>query len=98
MRLIDADSLKENILNSCNTTFATIDNSPTIDTEHHGKWVMDSDPDDGDCRCSNCHVCIDALHRRNHGLLKALGYQLNTFYKYCPNCGAKMDLKSSIEL
>lgn len=56
------------------------------------------DPDDGDCRCSNCHICIDALHRRNHGLLKVLGYQLNTFYKYCPNCGAIMDLKSSIEL
>lgn len=56
-----------------------------------GEWKMDTDPDDGDCRCSNCLVCIDALHRRNHEVLNALGYKLHTFYKYCPNCGAKMD-------
>lgn len=58
-----------------------------------GEWIMDTDPDDGDCRCSNCKVCIDALHRRNHKLLNALGYKLHTFYKYCPNCGAKMEDK-----
>lgn len=56
-----------------------------------GVWKMDTDPDDGDCRCSNCLACIDALHRRNHGVLNALGYKLHTFYKYCPNCGAKME-------
>ena len=75
-----------------------LESVPTANVMKHGRWVMDSDPDDGDCRCSNCHICIDALHRRNHWLLKVLGYQLNTFYKYCPNCGAIMDLKSSIEL
>jgi len=76
----------------------TLESTPPVEVVKHGRWVMDTDPDDGDCRCSNCHLCIGALHRRNHGLLKVLGYQLNTFYKYCPSCGAKMDLKSSIEL
>ena len=56
-----------------------------------GKWIMDKDPDDGDCRCSCCRECIDALHRRNHYGLKVLGFKLHTFYKYCPRCGAKME-------
>ena len=55
-----------------------------------GRWVMDTDPDDGDCRCSNCRLCIDALHKRNHNTLKLLGFELHTFYKFCPNCGCLM--------
>ena len=72
-----------------------IEESPTIDAVPvvRGKWKMDTDPDDGDCRCSSCKVCIDALHSRNHGVLNALGYKLHTFYKYCPRCGAKMEDK-----
>lgn len=67
--------------------------APTIDAVPvvRGEWKMDTDPDDGDCRCSSCKVCIDALHKRNHGLLNALGFKLHTFYKYCPFCGAKME-------
>lgn len=65
----------------------TIDAVPVV----RGEWKMDTDPDDGDCRCSSCKVCIDALHKRNHGLLNALGFKLHTFYNYCPNCGARMD-------
>jgi hypothetical protein len=69
--------------------FEQVDAVPVV----RGEWVMDTDPDDGDCRCSNCHICIDALHRRNHKLLNALGYKLHTFYKYCPKCGCKMEDK-----
>ena len=73
----------------------TAQEMPTIDAVPvvRGEWEMDTNPDDGDCRCSNCLVCIDALHKRNHKVLTALGYKLHRFYKYCPNCGAKMEGK-----
>ena len=101
MRLIDADALKKQyypfpcaigVENA--VTIRAINEAPTIDAAPvvRGEWKMDTDPDDGDCRCSSCKVCIDALHKRNHGLLNALGYKLHTFYKYCPNCGAKMSI------
>lgn len=57
-----------------------------------GKWILDEDPHDGDCRCSACWVAIDQMHERNHGLLNALtGGKWWTFYKFCPNCGARME-------
>ena len=56
-----------------------------------GKWILDEDPHDGDCRCSACLIAIDQMHERNHSLLNALtGGKWWTFYKYCPNCGADM--------
>ena len=56
-----------------------------------GKWILDEDPHDGDCRCSACLIAIDQMHKRNHSLLNALtGGKWWTFYKYCPNCGADM--------
>ena len=101
MVLIDREKLKENAFEVYTHDYGSIevvgvdavDESLVIDPVRHGKWMMDSDPDDGDCRCSNCYLCIDALHKRNHPLIKTLGYKLNTFYKYCPHCGAKMDLE-----
>ena len=57
-----------------------------------GEWIMDENPHDGDCRCSACLVAIDAMHERNHGLLNALtGGKWWKFYRYCPNCGARME-------
>ena len=54
-----------------------------------GKWILDEDPHDGDCRCSACLMAIDQLHERNHGLLNALtGGKWWTFYNFCPNCGS----------
>ena len=56
-----------------------------------GEWIMDENPHDGDCRCSACLIAIDAMHERNHELLNALtGGKWWTFYRYCPNCGARM--------
>ena len=56
-----------------------------------GEWIMDEHPHDGDCRCSVCLIAIDAMHERNHKLLNALtGGKWWTFYRYCPNCGARM--------
>lgn len=66
--------------------------APTVQPEQKkGKWILDEDPHDGDCRCSACHIAIDQMHERNHGLLNALtGGKWWTFYKYCPICGADM--------
>lgn len=56
-----------------------------------GKWQLDEEPHDGDCRCSICYVAIDQMHERHHGLLNALtGGKWWRFYKFCPNCGADM--------
>ena len=78
---------------NCFASNRRVSHNPTLCLWCVGKWKMDTDPDDGDCRCSSCKVCIDALHSRNHGVLNALGYKLHTFYKYCPRCGAKMEDK-----
>lgn len=99
MPLIDREALMADIeatiensgcVNHEKEILECIEAAPTIDPVRHGRWEMDTDPDDGDCRCSNCHRCIDALHRRNHARLAALGYKLNTFYEFCPSCGCKM--------
>lgn len=65
---------------------------PSAELERRkGKWILDEDPHDGDCRCSACLIAIDQMHERNHGLLNALtGGKWWTFYNYCPNCGADM--------
>lgn len=102
MRLIDADALKiyYEKHGDCDgsgwvydSTIDCIDAQPTIEAEPvvHGEWRMDTEPDDGDCRCSHCHMTVYALHRKNHTMLKLLGYELNTFYRFCPHCGAHMD-------
>lgn len=67
-------------------------NVPSAEPRKKGKWILDENPHDGDCRCSVCLMAIDQMHERNHGLLNALtGGKWWTFYKYCPNCGAKME-------
>lgn len=56
-----------------------------------GRWELDDEPHDGDCRCSRCGTVVEALHERHHGLLNTLtGGKWWTFYKYCPVCGAEM--------
>lgn len=73
---------------------------PAADVQEvrHGRWVMDENPHDGDCRCSVCTIAIDQMHERNHGLLNALtGGKWWTFYRYCPNCGSRMDLEGDTE-
>ena len=65
---------------------------PSAEPRKKGKWILDEDPHDGDCRCSACLIAIDQMHERNHSLLNALtGGKWWTFYKYCPNCGCQMD-------
>ena len=99
-RLIDADALSRIVKLAWETSdsedfeksvFIAIATAPTIEERKTGKWILDEDPHDGDCRCSVCHIAIDQMHERNHGLLNALtGGKWWTFYKFCPTCGADM--------
>lgn len=70
-----------------------IDAAPVV----HGRWLVDENPHDGDVRCSRCSACIDALHERHWPTLNALGYTFATFYRYCPQCGARMDRGEHID-
>lgn len=46
----------------------------------HGKWMLEREPN-GKPYCYHCSVCDDDYH--------FIG--IKTQYRYCPNCGAKMD-------
>ena len=48
----------------------------------HGYWTLERDPDGGNKPvCYHCSVCdSDGCHT-----------SIRIAYKYCPNCGAKMD-------
>ena len=93
MRLIDADALVEKAYwhgehPSVDDLFAEgvdavdvsdIDNAPTIEAEpvRHGYWMCGDYYDVGDV-CSECDW--------DSGMV-------NPTLRYCPNCGAKMDLE-----
>lgn len=105
MRLIDADSLKEGIKelkrspwynNDINPSWQQgikdavhivetlcIDDAPTVDAVpvRHGKWLDEGQYDDffphHAWRCSECGEHVIEID--------------TPWYKYCPNCGARMD-------
>lgn len=53
-----------------------------VQTEvQHGFWILITEPD-GKPYCYSCSVCDN-----NSPYVETIAY------KYCPNCGAKMDLK-----
>lgn len=90
MRLIDADALLERIKND--PLFPLVENygisgvikaEPTVDAEpvRHGKWIYGNDFHWYTASCSAC-----GYQRRTD--IKATGWNQ---WKYCPNCGAKMD-------
>ena len=98
MRLIDADDIHfywEGGRKNGKTIFAEafekifnelIQKAPTVDAEpvRHGRWIYDFNEDGYDgYRCSNCME-----HRQ-------IDYKDD--YHYCPNCGAKMDVKEKEE-
>ena len=99
MRLIDANKLKQDVLDwqDCYNGFSDtydkamiigeIDEQPTIEAEpvRHGKWIKEN-------------IVLTSLppQRRWHcsecGSIRD-GYDENVLTPYCSNCGAKMDLK-----
>lgn len=103
MRLIDADALWLDIANrsAClhdccprtkgkNGVLSLIDEAPIIEAEpvRHGRWEMHGDDDDLSC-CYFCSQCGYNMDESEY---------LDNFshFKYCPRCGAKMDLKEGV--
>lgn len=95
MRLIDADALKttcvgitdaqDNFYGSADVVFADdVDNAPTIDPVTHAKWVYNTDDFTPKHRCTNCGYNKPIMAGEN---------VTQEPKNYCPNCGAKMDLK-----
>lgn len=83
MRLIDADALipkGTKVTDDVIAVHNAIKNAPTIEAEpvRHGRWGTHSDRPDS-LICSVCKCGFDMWKHDPHN--------------YCPNCGAKMDLK-----
>lgn len=82
MRLIDADALRRrkelrfSLMAAITTIQFLIDEAPTVEERKHGYWK--GKPLAGYCtvRCSYCRVSFEGNSGR---------------WKYCPECGAKMD-------
>ena len=91
MRLIDADALIEFIVEeaqdlrtlSTKTVGLAISKTPTIDAVpvRHGKWIYGNDFHWYTASCNKC-----GYQRRTD--IKADGWNQ---WRYCPNCGSKMD-------
>lgn len=89
MRLIDADALKEELKErGLLSAIHSLDNAPTVDpVRRHGKWqfksvVLNEDNNIDEWQESECSVC-----GKWHTTPYAYFFK---DYKYCPNCGAKM--------
>lgn len=108
MRLIDADLLKartqvffKNVLGEDNALYvrrnevlSLIDNSTTIDPVKHGRWINIH----GDCstaECSWCGSCFEVTFDKEAN--GALFDGFKQFYKFCPNCGCRMDAYTAHE-
>ena len=90
-RYIDADLLKDEFTGDFTEDYgallikSVIDLQPTADVQEvkHGCWIDKPLSGYSYCRCSNCHKTTEVFVSR---------YGVAT-QKYCPNCGAKMDLE-----
>lgn len=82
MRLIDADKLINEIVYKCGLkhrdAILEIDNAPTIDPVKHGHWISKYWDGGSEHHCSECGAIYKDLY---------------DLYSYCPNCGAKMEVK-----
>lgn len=95
MRLIDADNLVDGIEKLkksgyfssnterilLNTILTVITMSKTIDPVKHGHWSQYAEPHEDGKGLYICSVCNEMYVMHDDE------------YKFCPNCGAKMDTK-----
>lgn len=82
MRLIDADELI--VLEMAGIKFVPqdfIEDAPTIDPIRHALWVSDRSLGG---HCSNCGMECGSIEFSDD-------YVVRPTWKYCPNCGARMD-------
>lgn len=82
-RLIDADALMRSTDKEYIHKYE-IALAPTVDAVRHGRWLAVKGWDDeiGELDSAECSVCHETQEDE---------YWAKTYYKYCPNCGAKMD-------
>ena len=72
-------------------TTVSADVAPVV----HGEWREDTDPADGDLRCTHCGIAWPKCVQKQ---IEEQGiWTLQTLFKYCPNCGAKMDKEAENE-
>lgn len=84
MRLIDADALAKELMHEgLGYQYNRVINAPTVDAVplRHGKWIYSNDFHWYTASCNKC-----GYQRRTD--IKAEGWNQ---WKFCPNCGAKMD-------
>ena len=73
------------------TVFIAIESAPAANVAEvrHGEWKEDTDPADGDLRCTHCGTAWPKFVQK---LIEEQGiWTLPTLFRYCPRCGAKMD-------
>ena len=71
--------------------FPAADVAPVV----HGRWREDTDPADGDLRCTHCGIAWPKCVQKQ---IEEQGiWTLQTLFKYCPSCGAKMDKEAENE-
>lgn len=87
---VEYDDDGEQEINS-DTVFITIEAAPAADVARvaHGKWREDTDPADGDLRCTHCGTAWPKFVQDQ--IAEQGIWTLQTLFKFCPNCGAKMD-------
>lgn len=110
MRLIDADALSAKMYHEAfetDTDFQRWDggcwirykmfenalkDAPTIKPEQHtGKWEELGENKDGTHNI-RCNQCVEVFKSRGH----ANSYYTKRKYRFCPNCGVKMNLVKTI--
>ena len=80
-----------------NVARKAIEEAPAADVAPvaHGEWREDTDPADGDLRCTHCGIAWPKCVQKQ---IEEQGiWTLQTLFKYCPNCGAKMDKEAENE-
>lgn len=104
VRLIDANALKTRMFRSKEFNRETgsfdlpvvpwhdIEDADTIDAAPvvHGRWVRANDEQayfDVEYVCGKCQFVV---------AVSGIGTPILYGYKYCPNCGAKMDAKEDV--
>ena len=78
-------------LGECVVPVSDIEAAPAADVAEvvHGRWKEDTDPADGDLRCTHCGTAWPKFVQK---LIEEQGiWTLPTLFRYCPRCGAKMD-------
>ena len=95
MRLIDADALREKATNAKKydpemmvVGLGYVFSAPTIDPVKHGRW-LNFYGNYSTAECSCCGSCFEVTFDEEANAALWAGFL--EFYKFCPNCGARMD-------